>query len=86
MTEASRINGRVEKLENQAEYTESGPVAKILLEIEMNRRHLEKLAREVEAARPESLEEFERLTEMLGQKLVLDGLSKHLVDLLESGS
>ena len=42
--------------------------------------HLEKLAHEAEAARPQLLAEIKRISEVAGEKAVLDELSKHAVE------
>lgn len=68
MSEASRINGHVERLEKQAESAESDQFAEILREVDRSRLHLEKLASQVEAARPELLAEIKRITEIVGDQ------------------
>lgn len=75
--EACRINRYVETLVKQANHAQADQFDDIVREIEKNRMRVEQITREVETARPQILAEIERITEILGEKSVLDEISKH---------
>lgn len=78
--EVSRIGEYVQSLVDNADQAEEAQFTDIARDIEVNRLRVDVIMREAEAARPQLLAEIERITEILGEKVILDELAKHPID------
>ncbi|MDH3688532.1 MAG: hypothetical protein OEU36_03480 [Gammaproteobacteria bacterium] len=75
--EAYRIGEYVESLMQKADEVELDQFCDISHEIEENRARVEAIMSKAHTARPQILAEIERIIDVLGEKAVLDELSKH---------